>query len=450
MQVSEPIISIQSNGKWRVRCRVWEGKTARWKSKTLKKATEAQRKDFEDKKEIPNAIRKSASEWMDQLKSEEAQREREAAAVAAVPGRSITVPQYVTDYIEGKRASEKATLRTTTDYYSILNSKICPDLENVMLADLTPEMLQQWVNKMLRTLSDNTVHKSFVFLKAALDRAVADSTIPTNPARSDLLEVPSQKKPDPNPLTEESNRAVQSYLDNDPGDRFSMTVRIALYTGMRRGEICGLRWGDIDFKNRTMRVCREVANSNKTELKKEAARVAKGNKARIEPIPGCKSIYIKLPKSDAGKRTVHFPESMVRPLQLRKAQMAKEAAEGGWKLTDESYVTGDGDGRPYNPSQVTRRWIRLASLMNLMGTESRTPCFHDLRHTYATTAIAAGVDVKTLQNQLGHASASMTLDIYAGFDKRAALAATDTIDKSMASIKRSADIYQFPGTGTEG
>ena len=91
--------------------------------------------------------------------------------------------------------------------------------------------------------------------------------------------------------------------------------------------------------------------------------------------------------------------------------------------------------------------------MGLLGTEGKTPTFHDVRHTYATTAIANGIDVKTVSNQMGHKDAAMTLNTYATVDpdaaRRAAERMGDVIASNMRSAKGMGEVLEFGKTGTE-
>jgi integrase len=96
------------------------------------------------------------------------------------------------------------------------------------------------------------------------------------------------------------------------------------------------------------------------------------------------------------------------------------------------YVLGDIRGGYASVFTVWKQWNALASSMGLVGTQGRVPSFHDLRHTFATFAIAEGVDVKTVSSILGHANASMTLDIYASADPASKRAAAKTIDDVMS------------------
>ena len=95
------------------------------------------------------------------------------------------------------------------------------------------------------------------------------------------------------------------------------------------------------------------------------------------------------------------------------------------------FVTGSIDGRYIDPDVLSKQWSGLAKVLGVVGIEGRTPTLHDLRHTYATTSLAAGVDVKTLASELGHANAAMTLNVYASADPRAKQQAARSLDALM-------------------
>jgi len=183
-----------------------------------------------------------------------------------------------------------------------------------------------------------------------------------------------------------------------------MTVAawIALFTGLRRGEVCGLRWRDVSLDDRMMLVTRSIGEG-------------RGG-----------SSYIKGPKTHR-TRDVPIAGQLAGVLSVWYAQCRDE-----WGLTDgemfDLYVIGNAEGGFCLPTYITEGWRVLSRGWNLVGTAGRRVTFHDLRHTFATAAIVGGLDVKTVSSILGHSSAAMTLDIYASADPDAKRAAADRID----------------------
>lgn len=192
---------------------------------------------------------------------------------------------------------------------------------------------------------------------------------------------------------------------------FNLAVQIALMTGMRQGEICGLRWGDVDFMGRTIWVRRAVARD--------------GGKT-----------YVKTPKTKSSIRDIPIADALAEVLMSRYRSMQTARAEVGLDASPKAmmqlYVIGEIDGSYHNVHMIWKQWNALAKSLGLVGTQGTVPAFHDLRHTFATYAIAEGVDVKTVSSILGHANASMTLDVYASADSDSKRAAAKTIDDVMS------------------
>ena len=185
---------------------------------------------------------------------------------------------------------------------------------------------------------------------------------------------------------------------------------MALSTGMREGELCGLRWADVDLKSRTLWVRRSVARDNG-------------------------KYYVKPPKTRTSVRDIPLTIALAEKLKARKDAQETELIVAGLEPSEERmsriYVLVEVDGSFMKPHGLWRPWKALADSMGLVGTQGRRPTFHDLRHTFATFAIAEGIDVKTVSSIMGHANAAMTLNIYASADADAKRAAAMTIDEVM-------------------
>lgn len=188
---------------------------------------------------------------------------------------------------------------------------------------------------------------------------------------------------------------------------------IACLTGMRRAEVCGLRWMDVDVRAGMVSVQRSIS---------------KGEDVPWEPShPKTESSYRKIPVSQTLEAFL---------AQLRERQMSLRSAAG--KQWDELlYVVGDPvTGEFTAPDMITKDWRPLARALNLMGTQGKVPSFHDLRHSFATNAIAQGMDVKVLSSILGHASAAMTLDVYADALEASKASAMDAFDRAVRASAR--------------
>lgn len=171
---------------------------------------------------------------------------------------------------------------------------------------------------------------------------------------------------------------------------------------MRREEICGLRWRDIDFKEGTIRVRDAVTEANGRA-------------------------YEKAPKSASSRRDVPLEPDLARRLKAKHDALLPAVGKvelAGW------YVLGN--EKWCLPSRLGKEFSALAKALDLVGTAGTRVCLHDLRHTYATNLIARGVDVKNVSSLMGHADATVTLNVYASADPTARRRAAEVVAKAMA------------------
>ena len=192
---------------------------------------------------------------------------------------------------------------------------------------------------------------------------------------------------------------------------------IALNTGLRQGEVCGLQWRDYDERAGVLWVRRAIGNGKGGEYVKEP----KTGKARDVATTGRLAAFL------AGWRE-----------HLRAQGFAAEGAE---------FVIPNANGGFTQAEYVGKEWRALSRALGLVGTEGRPVTFHDLRHTWATLATANKVDIKTISSNLGHANAAMTLNIYASADPDAKRRAAETMGRVLTP--KEGVVIPFR-TGTEG
>jgi integrase len=172
---------------------------------------------------------------------------------------------------------------------------------------------------------------------------------------------------------------------------------LALATGMRRGELAALRWGDVDFDGGKIRVERSLEQTNA-------------------------GLTFKSPKTKAGRRTVSIPTSIVAELRRHwSKQQQQRLVLGMGKAGADDLVFARPDGRPWAPDSLTSAWQKAVATLKLP-----TVTLHALRHTHVSQLIAAGLDVVTISRRVGHSNPTITLGVYAHLfgntDERAAVA----------------------------
>ena len=337
---------------------------------------------------------------------------------------SMTVYEYVESYIKSFE-DVRALERSTVSIYGYLLKHIRDGIGNVRLTQLKADQVQAWEAMMIADgLSASSVRKVHNLLKSALRHAVDTDLLSKNPIAA--VRPPKLDAALPNALADSQRRALLTYLDAASSTPFNLAVFIAISTGMREGEICGLRWSDVSFETRTIWVRRSIARYNGTN-------------------------YVKQPKTRGSIRDVPMASALADALRKRKAAQSTELVVAGLAPTEDRmaglYVLGGVDGSFMSPAMVSKGWRTLSDSMGLVGTQGKRPTFHDLRHTFATYAIAEGVDVKTVSSILGHSNAAMTLNIYASADPNSKRAAAATIDDVVGRRLSKQEIEAYADAG---
>ena len=293
-------------------------------------------------------------------------------------GKAQTLKTYLNHWLEDVH---KSSIKPTTyvSYRAILNNHILPALGHIQVHKLTPQHVQSFYAKKLKEgLSPKTINRSHALLHKALDNAVRWNIVARNVC--DVVTKPREKRYEIHPLTEEQARKL---LEAVKGDTLEGAITVALTTGMRRGELLGLKWEDIDFEGKCIYV------------RRSALHVGKRGVVESDPKTAMSRRKIMLP---------HFVIDVLKMHQLRQREK-KAACRGAWK--DSGYVFCNGQGGYLSDAQLYKmykRLLRQAGLPNIR--------FHDLRHSAATIMISMGVNPKVVQEVLGHSNIGMTLNTY--------------------------------------
>lgn len=266
---------------------------------------------------------------------------------------------------------------TTRDSYEEkIRIYIKPMLGSIPLNILNANTIQSFINDMIqRGLSPKTIRNTYNILNPALNKAVDLDMLPHSPCKGVVL--PKLKKPRVDVYDKEESKQV---LEVAKGTDIYLLVLLGLTVGMRRGEIAALQWSNIDFKKQTIKVCENRVHASK-------------------------SVIQKAPKSAAGNRIITVGNDVIAELQKAKNEYDDRAKEAWFHKLD--YVVCKEDGTPYHPDSLTQKWERFTARHNLRHIK-----LHGMRHTNATTMIAAGVSPKVVQQRLGHADVSVTLNTY--------------------------------------
>ncbi len=271
---------------------------------------------------------------------------------------------------------------TLAAYQSQVKTRIKPALGKIKLNSLNSTQIQAFYNNLLReeNLSPKTIKNVHGILHKALDQALKLRYIGLNPA--DACTLPRVEKKEIKPLTEQEISAFLQEIEEDPLQDF---FTVALFTGMREGEICGLSWDSVDFKQGTITIKQQLCKEKKA-----------GGKH-----------YIATTKNDK-TRVLTLAPFVVEILKGVRRKQISDRRELGLIYDNEfNLVFTNAAGHYIVPQTALKRFKAIATKIG--RSDAR---FHDLRHTYAVTALQEGDDVKTVQQNLGHATASFTLDVY--------------------------------------
>jgi integrase len=277
--------------------------------------------------------------------------------------------------------SVRDTVRPTTfeRYEQIVRLHIHPVLGKVKLKNLTSAHVRGLYREKLDAgLSPRTVQYVHVTLHKALKQAIADGLIPRN--ATEPVKPPQVRREEMRPLTAQQARIL---FDAAKGDRLEALYVLAVTTGLRQGELLGLKWDDIDLEVGTLQVRRTLT-------------IAKGG-----PV-------LSAPKTKSSRRTVKLSQTTLEALRSHLKRQLEEIDRAGSLWSENGLIFASEAGEP-----LDRRYITTHRFKPLLK-RAKLPQirFHDLRHTCATLLLSKNVNPKVVSEMLGHASIAITLDTY--------------------------------------
>ena len=312
-------------------------------------------------------------------------------------GTKMTISELADLYIEYK--AESGTIeRSTLDGYRKQIKAPKRDIGDIRVCDLSIPNVSSWMASMTeRGYAPRSAQRPFALLKQMMKYAMAMDLVTKNPC--EFCKPPKIQRKKVNALSrEERTRMMKLAREAEPAP-LGLAIELALTTGMRRGEICGLRWSDLGDCEVT--VNRTLAFSGGT-------------------------LYVKEPKTTESCRTIPLTPRLFAVLEAMRKDAAYVAAQVGAKFGD-PYILGTQDGdrsRPYHPTALSKEFRSFCKINAFECT------FHDLRHTFATMMIAGGTDVRTVASYLGHSNIAMTLNTYAEVDPEAKRAAVSKVSEA--------------------
>lgn len=328
-------------------------------------------------------------------------------------GSKTTLEQFILEWLTMKSTTLQP--ETYRQYKHFALDYIIPELGNVKLIHMRADHIQSMYNKFIENgVGPRSIEYTHSVLRGCLNHAVKVNLLSKNPANG-----ANPPKPKPEEIVVLNESQIQSFMiaaQSLQPEHYAL-YQLALTTGMRIGEILGLKWEDFDWYRRNLTVRRQLKRDPK------------------------KGFYFSSPKSKAGIRTIKLGEGIVRTMrshyQLKIQQQPDFLPE--WREANLAFSREDG-----SPIQYRWFYIGYKKLLKAAGLPDMT--FHGLRHTAATQMLVNGVDILTVSKRIGHSKPSVTLDIYGHMitgpqDKAAALMDEITTPITMETLKTAPKLH---------
>ncbi len=297
-----------------------------------------------------------------------------------LPTTKLRVGEYLQQWLEDYAEIRNLAATTRRNYGDTMRAHLIPALGHIPLMRLSAQAIDRYLADRLRQgLSSTSVQFHYEVLREALGHAVKKGLLARNPC--EMVDRPRRRRVEMRVLDEEQVRlflgAAKKFSPN------YVLYLAAITTGMRQGELLGLRWQDVDLGEGTASIQQTFYRLGREQI-------------------------FKAPKTDSGHRIVTLPRVLVEELSRLREQQEQHRQVFGSAYEDHGLVFCQPDGKPLHAHNITQRdlrqVLRRAGLPRLR--------FHDLRHCHASLLLKLGVHPKIVQERLGHSSPAFTLHVY--------------------------------------
>jgi len=310
--------------------------------------------------------------------------------------RRLTVAEYLHDWLTN-HAGLNCRAVTAEGYKYRIDHYLCPVLGQIPLGTLRAQHISKYLsNRIQQGQSARSALHDYRLLHKAFADGVKLGILAINPC--DGVQPPKPLDKEMSFLTPAAISVFLTHAEKAPFP-YGVLFHCMLYTGLRRSEALGLTWRNVDLDLKTLTV---------TQTQHRLT----GGKFVLQP-----------PKTKNSRRVIDLPDSLREVLQTYKRNVEDQRLLLGAPLADSDLVFVHIDGSPLDPSTVSHEFLKIA---RQAGLQIR---LHDLRHTYATIMLAAGVNVKALSQSLGHSNVSITLEIYSHLLPGTGKSAAEQFDK---------------------
>ena len=299
-----------------------------------------------------------------------------------VSNDKITISEWIDTWLE-VYITPNVSPTTVSRYQGMIRRYIKPLLGHLQVQELRTLAVQTWVNNLKispttgQPMAAATIKHSYHVLKGAMDKAVLAGIIPRSPCAGIMLPKGQKKAA---VIFDEVQ--IKQLIQAAKGTEMELVIDMELCLGLRRGELLGLRWCDIDWEKNQINI------------------------AQNRVIVDGKSV-VKEPKTEAGVRIIDAPAMLMKKLRLHRGKCIENRMRmgAGYVVTD--YIIVHQDGKPIYPEYLSQMLTKLLDKAGLPKCR-----FHDLRHLCASIMLLQGVNVKVAQERLGHKDITTTMNIY--------------------------------------
>lgn len=299
----------------------------------------------------------------------------------------MTVSQWLDTWQAEYLANVKPS--TVSSYEATIRNHLKPGIGAIRLDALTTHDIQAFYSSLQsptenrKALSAKTIKNIHGILHHALQQALLNNYIRSNPANACVLPKAARKKVKPM-----NENQIADFIKAIRGHRYEVMFLVALFTGIREGEVCGLQWECVNFDDGTILIDKQLQSLR--------------GKVR-----GDSEKYTLVPTKNGRERTITAAPFIMDLLRKTKQTQEKNRQEFADIFEENGLVFTDETGKRITPQALYRAFKMVVTELGMPDVR-----FHDLRHSYAVVSLKSGDDVKTVQENLGHATSAFMLDIY--------------------------------------
>lgn len=353
-----------------------------------------------------------------------------------VDDQSMTLGQWLDVWLD--ETSDRRSVKTMSNYRGHVRDVWRPRLGHLRLRDLRRHHIERVLTELVRPIDTSQAARGNVgrrvakrsastidgyrrTIRAALSAAQRRGLIMTNPAVGRMDSIPAAQ---PRELSIWEPEQTARFLEHVGADRLSALYELAAYAGLRRAELCGLRWSDLDDDGAGLVVRQTIVEAASKDLREQD---------RLCPVCGSEhtSLLIKQPKSWAGTRWVPLVGAAQAALAVRRLARDTERHGCGDGYVDHDLIFSQIDGNPLRPGSITGAFEALARACGLPPIR-----LHDTRHGACSLLLAGGVPIEIVQLILGHSSPTVTRRVYAHVMKKATAEQVETASQLITKHRR--------------